>query len=417
MPVPKRNVELAKRRFAERLGNAYVFGGMWSPTNLRQGTDCSGLWNDILGMCRDGEAFKWGREREGATTQSYRYISVGGVGPFGTIRVARPQDVPPHAVARIAFHHGPGDGANSHMWGELDGVRMESAGSKGAITAPAARAFTDSYANAWAYLPGPIDGAPGAPPPPAPAGTVYLQIGSTGEQVRALQDRLNRDYPAYSKLDVDGEFGPLTDAVVREFQRRANLEVDGIAGPATLSALGLGGAPGPTAPGGTPPPPASNKDRYALAVIAEGRRLGITQRGIAIGLATVYVESNFVMYANAGDPETLQFPHEKLSQDYNSSGLFQQRPPWWGTAADRMDATRSARLFFEALKRYDYNSDAHTPGWYAAEVQRPDEQYRGRYDGCMGDAWALYNRLQATPQTTPQTPTPKHLERMPPCLN
>lgn len=60
-----------------------------------------------------------------------------------------------------------------------------------------------------------------------------------GDNVRALQARLNRDYPAYSKLVVDGVFGPATDRVVREFQRRSNLTVDGIAGPKTLAALRL----------------------------------------------------------------------------------------------------------------------------------------------------------------------------------
>jgi hypothetical protein len=163
--VSRANVEAAKKAFYARLGNPYVYGSMWSPTNLKQGTDCSGLWNDLLGLACG--RLVWGREAEGATTESYRYIPVGGVGPFGTIRVARPSDIPANAAAKIAFHHGPGGGANSHMWGELDGVRMESAGSKGQVTGPDARPINDDYANAWAYLPGPIveDGTPAAPEP------------------------------------------------------------------------------------------------------------------------------------------------------------------------------------------------------------------------------------------------------------
>jgi putative peptidoglycan binding protein len=81
--------------------------------------------------------------------------------------------------------------------------------------------------------------APGdASTEPTPTGGA-LQQGSTGPAVTALQTRLNRDYPAYSKLAVDGVFGARTDAVVREFQRRAGLVVDGIAGPKTLTALHL----------------------------------------------------------------------------------------------------------------------------------------------------------------------------------
>lgn len=74
---------------------------------------------------------------------------------------------------------------------------------------------------------------------PNPGVGGLLMRGSTGEAVRRLQDRLNRDYPRYSRLVADGDFGPATEGVVREFQRRAGLLVDGIAGPATLKALGL----------------------------------------------------------------------------------------------------------------------------------------------------------------------------------
>lgn len=156
MSLRRAHIEHAKRVFFDRLGNPYVYGGMWSPTNLRQGTDCSGLWNDILAAVTTG-AVRWGREAEGATTESYRYVGgPGSRGPFGTIRAASAAAVPADAPVKIALHHGPGGGANSHMWGEVDGVRMESAGSKGTVTQPAARAFTDPYANDWFYLPGPI---------------------------------------------------------------------------------------------------------------------------------------------------------------------------------------------------------------------------------------------------------------------
>lgn len=66
-----------------------------------------------------------------------------------------------------------------------------------------------------------------------------LVLGSQGDRVRALQERLNRDYPAYSNLAVDGDYGHATVAVVKEFQRRAGLKVDGEAGPRTLAKLGL----------------------------------------------------------------------------------------------------------------------------------------------------------------------------------
>lgn len=71
--------------------------------------------------------------------------------------------------------------------------------------------------------------------PPYP--TTTLRNGDRGEAVRKLQSLLNRDYPAYSHLVEDGEFGAMTESVVREFQRRAGLKVTGVAGPETLAKL------------------------------------------------------------------------------------------------------------------------------------------------------------------------------------
>ena len=136
---------------------------------------------------------------------------------------------------------------------------------------------------------------------------------------------------------------------------------------------------------------AAKRDEYAREVLRAGRDLGITPKGIVIGFATVSVECDWVMYANRADPESLKFPHERIGSDSKSSGLFQQQPPWWGTVADRMDPYRSARMFFEALKKLDYNSDAHTPGWYAQAVQR--SSFPDRYDTRIAEAQQLYDRI------------------------
>jgi hypothetical protein len=66
---------------------------------------------------------------------------------------------------------------------------------------------------------------------------ITLRTGSEGVAVRRLQAGLNRTFPAYSRLAVDGKFGPATDRVVREFQRRSRLGVDGVVGPVTRAAL------------------------------------------------------------------------------------------------------------------------------------------------------------------------------------
>lgn len=85
----------------------------------------------------------------------------------------------------------------------------------------------------------PIDPTPIAPPPSGPpaAGNVVLNRGDKGVRVSNMQASLNSHFPAYSKLKVDGDFGPATEKVVKEFQRRTGLVQDGIVGPATTSMM------------------------------------------------------------------------------------------------------------------------------------------------------------------------------------
>lgn len=139
---------------------------------------------------------------------------------------------------------------------------------------------------------------------------------------------------------------------------------------------------------------AYTRDAVAAAFIAEGRRSGVSERGIVICLATGLVESNLTVYANAADPDSLKEPHDAVGSDANSVGPLQQRAPWWGSSArERMDPTLSSRLFYTALKAQPFDSPAHTPGWYAQQVQR--SAFPDRYDERMAQAQAIYDRLAA----------------------
>jgi hypothetical protein len=148
-------------------------------------------------------------------------------------------------------------------------------------------------------------------------------------------------------------------------------------------------------------------DDYARAIIVEGQAQGVSPRGIQIALATVYVESNFTMYANAKVPDSMSIPHDAVGSDGFSVGLFQQQVVmgangwWWGDAATCMDPTLSAGLFYSRLAALDYNNPAYTPGSYAQDVQ--GSAYPLRYDQRFGDAVTLYNRL-TLPPPPPEAP-------------
>lgn len=234
-------LDITRRRDRQRYG----YGGVWVPDNIYRTTDCSGIVTHQLDAHVNGPGMRW--SRHGLSTEAYRYVGgPGSRGPFGTIRVARPGDIPADAAVKIGLMHGPGGGANSHMACTVAGIAIESRGGSapngGQIVGRNARGFADPLFRDWFYLPGPVSGGILPPQPPAPAQpptVLFLSIGSRGDRVTDLQRRLNRDYPLYSQLEIDGDYGPATADVVMEFQRRAGLVVDGVAGPATLRQLGL----------------------------------------------------------------------------------------------------------------------------------------------------------------------------------
>ncbi len=108
-----------------------------------------------------------------------------------------------------------------------------------------------------------VPGAPVSAAPAAPAASVIgLQKGMSGENVKALQNALNR-VGIGVKYGVDGYFGSATQASVKAFQRYKGLGITGVVDAATAKALGFAvstpAAPAkPTATTGAKPAPATS---------------------------------------------------------------------------------------------------------------------------------------------------------------
>lgn len=64
-----------------------------------------------------------------------------------------------------------------------------------------------------------------------------LKLSASGPDVVRLQKQLQKR--GFSPGNIDGDFGPGTEAAVRAFQHSEGLLVDGVAGHRTLTALGL----------------------------------------------------------------------------------------------------------------------------------------------------------------------------------
>ena len=78
--------------------------------------------------------------------------------------------------------------------------------------------------------------APTATPAPTPAATPgVLKTGSSGEEVKRLQERLQA--LGYYKSGIDGKYGAGTKQAVIIFQKQHGLDADGAAGPKTLAVL------------------------------------------------------------------------------------------------------------------------------------------------------------------------------------
>ncbi len=72
---------------------------------------------------------------------------------------------------------------------------------------------------------------------PSPAAETLSKNGSTGAEVKAIQETL-KDRGLYSG-SIDGIYGAGTQAAVKKFQKQQGLTADGIAGPLTLKRLGV----------------------------------------------------------------------------------------------------------------------------------------------------------------------------------
>lgn len=143
--------------------------------------------------------------------------------------------------------------------------------------------------------------APTAPAPPASASAT--QLVRAGDTVTAIARRHGVTTAALLAAN-----GLTADSIIYPGQR--------LAIPAAASSTGLD----------------AEQTANARLIISVGRSLGVSDRGIAIGLGTAMQES-WLRNLDWGDRDSL--------------GLFQQRPSaGWGTAAEARNAERAVRAFF-----------------------------------------------------------------------
>lgn len=189
MTVAQANIDFMRGVLRDRLGDPYIYGGVWSPTDANQGCDCSGAAGTTLEALTKGpDGMNWDHD---VSTESWFFdyntgtpSAPGTVGPYGTIAVGSLGDIPGDMALVVNIMHG-GGGENSHMNAVLpDGTIIESNGNAGTCTNGTGGNPSDAslWTDHW-YLPGPITGdspmpqqPPQFPQPPTDVNTAIMQI-------------------------------------------------------------------------------------------------------------------------------------------------------------------------------------------------------------------------------------------------
>lgn len=185
MTILQSSINWVITNFEERLGDSYVYGGFYSPTDIQQGCDCSGCAGWVLEALVNTPAnMDWQHD---VSTESWAFdyttnapAAPGTLGPYGTISVGSdPSQLPTDAALWVNIMHG-GGGVSSHMNTMLPtGFIMESNGTNGTCTngTGGADQSNSEWTDHW-YLPGPVtaDVAPITPTPPPPATPVLYGI-------------------------------------------------------------------------------------------------------------------------------------------------------------------------------------------------------------------------------------------------
>jgi murein DD-endopeptidase MepM/ murein hydrolase activator NlpD len=120
----------------------------------------------------------------------------------------------------------------------------------------------------------------------------------------------------------------------------------------------------------------------ATTVYLVATERGLGDQAAFVGLITAYQESKFYNYANFNVDESLDIPHDKIGDDHDSVGIFQQRPSsGWGTVKDLMNPEYAAGEFYDKLVTIDgWESMAPTEAAQAVQVSAFPDAY-ARWEG------------------------------------
>ncbi|MCU7730754.1 hypothetical protein ODJ79_44170 [Actinoplanes sp. KI2] len=135
-----------------------------------------------------------------------------------------------------------------------------------------------------------------------------------------------------------------------------------------------GAVPKPSSTASRPPQPVTGLNQAqmnnAAVIVQVARERGLSRRAMLVAMMTGLQESSLRNLANPAVPASLDRPNEGSGNNFDSIGVFQQRPSQgWGTVAQLMNPRYAAGAFYERLfKVSDWESKSL--GDAAQAVQR-----------------------------------------------
>lgn len=108
----------------------------------------------------------------------------------------------------------------------------------------------------------------------------------------------------------------------------------------------------------------------AAVIVQVARDRGLPRRAMLVAMITGMQESSLRNLANTTVPLSLDRPNEGTGENFDSLGVFQQRPSQgWGSVAELMNPRYAAGAFYERLLKID-DWETRSLGDAAQAVQR-----------------------------------------------
>jgi len=115
---------------------------------------------------------------------------------------------------------------------------------------------------------------------------------------------------------------------------------------------------------------------YARAIGAVAKSSGVGSKGCQVAIVAALGESRLINYANNAVPESLKYPHDRITSDHDAIGIFFQRASIYKNVKQIMSPAGATEIFFTDLKKIS-NWQTSPVAVTAQKVQR--SAYPDRY--------------------------------------